>query len=285
MKRILLTSVLGLSLAAIPFTAILAVTPSPGATGHTTVSPSVSPVVSPTLASNLPTPLPAVGTVAKSAQAAHIANLKTHGAAEINRRITSLQASIAALGVSTKISASDKATLTSQLQAEVTSLQALATKLAADTTLTDARADVTSIFNGYRVYALMLPKTQLVIADDALTTIGESFNALAHSLQDKITATKAKGIDISAAQASLTAAELKLDDARPKYTGLATAVIGLDSADYNANRAILAGDRAQLIAARADFTGARADIATVITSLGGTATSPSPSPSPVVSPN
>ena len=283
MKRLNRTLVLGLTLAALPMAAFATATPVATATPTSTVASTPTVVTS-----NLPSPTPAAGTVAKADQAAHLAILKTKGTAEINRRIISLQSSLTDLSATTKLSAADKATLTTQVQTEITGLQALATKLNADTTLAAAHTDVTSIFNDFRVYALMLPKVRLVAVADQFATVGANFNILANNLQTKLGIAKAQGKDTTAAEASLADLELKLDDAHSKYTGLADKVIALAPSDYNGNHTVLSSERDSLVLARADFKAARADVDTIVKDIGGKVTTPSPSaspsPSPIVSP-
>src|SRR5690242_1308632 len=101
-----------------------------------------------------------------AASAQHLTNLQTRGAAEITRRLTSLQAALTKLAAATKLTDADKTTLTAQVNAEITSLTALKTKLAADPNLTTARTDVQSIVTDYRVYALMLPKARMTASAD-----------------------------------------------------------------------------------------------------------------------
>jgi hypothetical protein len=299
MKRTTLVSGLVLGLSFIPVSAVMAVnsgtpvarisdtpvappTPTSSPVATSSNAKSVSSLANhKVFASNAPTPLPVAPIVAKADLSAHLASLKNHGSTEISRRLSSLQASIASLNATTKLSASDKAILTGQLQSELSSLGALNTKLSADGSLPDARTDVQSVFANYRVYALMLPKTRLVAAADALSSLGDKFNTLAHSLQDKINSAKTSGTDVASSQAALTDLEAKLDDARTKYTGLATTLAALQPSDYNADRTVLTGYRDDLFTARADFTAARADVTTVITGLDQTAkTMPSPHVTP-----
>ena len=86
--------------------------------------------------------------------------------------------------------------ITSTVAAE-TALQAT---IAADTDLTKARADYKQIFENYRVYALVAPKTSLTLSCDNLNAYATKLGAEAARLQSAIDAAKAKGGDVSVAQ-------------------------------------------------------------------------------------
>jgi len=274
MRRLILAAGLALSLATVPL-------PTASAVVRKAATPTPTPTPAVDANSNLPTPTPKLGALSAADQAAHLQVLKTHGDAEITRRLTSLNAAVTAVGKTTKLTASDKTTLTSQLQAEISGLTALKTKLDAETTLDGARADVQSIFDDYRVFALMLPKVRLIVVDDNFLAVGDAFNTLALNLGSKINTAKAAGKDVTSVQATLTDMEAKLGDAHTKYFGLADKIINLSPSDYNANHALLGTDRDALTAARADFKSARADATLIIAGLKSLkAASPSPSASP-----
>ena len=91
---------------------------------------------------------------------AHIANrlawVKRNSAELIDHRVSSLDGSIAAVQAKSFLGA-DQASLVSEMQSDVTGLQALDAKIQADTDLTTALQDRASIFTGFRVYFLVLP--------------------------------------------------------------------------------------------------------------------------------
>lgn len=274
MKRLFTGIAFTSTLALLPIAGIMAVT-SPSTVKTAAVTTSTPSGVT----SNLPTPTPVVGKLTPAEEATHLNNLKTRGAAEITRRVAALTAAHTSLNATSKLTAADKATLSTQLQAEIDALGTLNTKLSAETTLAAARTDVQSIFDGYRVYALMLPKIRLVTAADQAAVVGEAFNTLAHTLSAKIAAAKSSGKDVTAEQASLSDLDAKIGDARLKYLDLGSKIIALAPADYNANRNVLAADRDTLTTVRADFKAARADASSILSAL-GVKTSPTPSASP-----
>jgi chromosome segregation ATPase len=204
---------------------------------------------------------------ATTTTAQRLANLKTKGAAEIDRRIANLSAALEKLTAGTKLTAADKATLTKQIQDEVTGLTALKTKLAADTDLAMTRTDVQSIVTEYRVYALMLPKARMAASADRFTVVEDKLTALHDELQTKVDAAKTAGKDTTAMQASLDDMKAKIASAKTKSGSLVTQLLALQPTDYNANHTVLAGYRDSLKGAHTDLKTARDDAKSVIDAL------------------
>ena len=69
-------------------------------------------------------------------------------------RIRDLTTGIGKVDSTSTLSASDKATVLGTLNADLTGMQGLQAKIAADTSATTAWSDYQSIFTGYRVYAV-----------------------------------------------------------------------------------------------------------------------------------
>jgi hypothetical protein len=171
-------------------------------------------------------------TLSAATQQQHLTNIKTKGAAEITRRLTSLNNVLSKINSTTKLSASDKTTLTNEVNAEITGLQALQTQLAADTTLASAISDAQSIITEYRVYALVLPKIWLVkTADDELVTQG-NLTTLAGKLQTRLTAEQTAGKDITTLQDELSDMNTQITAAQKISTSIESAVINLQPSKY-----------------------------------------------------
>jgi hypothetical protein len=242
-------------LAAIPVSQINAVASPPAATvppvSYPAVSPSVSPSASPSIAVN----------------AQHLVNLKTRGAAEINRRVMSLGAALTAINANTKLAATDKSALAAQVQTESTALKALSTKLAADSTVTAALADVQSIISEYRVYALLLPKVRLVASADRFAVVESKLTTFAATLQVQVTAQKAAGKNVTTIQQQLTDMTTQTAAATAKSTSVVAPLLALQSTDYNTDHTVLTTYRATLATALTQLTAARNDAQTIVKAL------------------
>jgi len=189
------------------------------------------------------------------------------GDQEISRRLTKLGTLSAKITAATKLSASDKSTLSTEVSNEVSGLTALKAKLDAETTVAGARADAQSIFTDYRVYALIVPKVQLVKVADDQQVVEDKLTALATKLQSRITAAKASGKDVTALQAQLDDMTAKTKAAQAISSSIEASVINLQPSDYNSNHSVLSGNSAQLKTARSDNQAARTDAAQIISGL------------------
>jgi hypothetical protein len=143
---------------------------------------------------------------------------------------------------------------------QIAGLVALKTKLAGETTVTAARADVASIVSDYRVYALTLPKARMIASADRFavsqTKLTELYNKLATKVGDDATL-KAK---LQHMQEQITASATASTNVIPQ-------LLALQPTDYNANRAVLVQYRASLKAAHDALKLAREDAKFIIDEL------------------
>ena len=118
-----------------------------------TVAGSLAPTVSNAFASGAPA---AAATDALPTWAKTLPEIQAQAAAAISIRLSALQAAIKTVQGESFLG-SDATTLVNDMQADITGLQALGTKIAADTTVSQAIADADLIFTEFRVYYVMLP--------------------------------------------------------------------------------------------------------------------------------
>ena len=197
----------------------------------------------------------------------HLATIISKGDQEIARRLTTLGTLTAKINAASKLSASDKTYLLNEVSTEVSNLTTLKAKLDAETTLAAARTDAQSIVSDYRVYALIVPKIQLIkTADDQLVTEGK-LTALATKLQSRITAAKTAGKDVTALQTKLTDMTTQITNAQAISSSIETKVLALQPSDYNSNHTILSGDEAQLKTAHTDNLAAYNDAKSIVSLL------------------
>ena len=106
----------------------------------------VTGVAAPAFADGSPSPAPT-----PSHSAASLSGLQAEGAADTSKRITSLTAAITRITAAKGLTDADRTTILGTLNTDLTGMKTLATRIAADTTIEQARADVRSIFTQYRV--------------------------------------------------------------------------------------------------------------------------------------
>ena len=118
----------------------------------------------------------------------------------IVNRLDSLNTLLNRVQSDTRLTASEKSSLTTQIQQDVSNLTALKGKIDADTNVTTARTDAKSIITNYYVYAVFEPKVQLLITLNNLQTTAGYIQALVPQLQNLINTLKAQGKDTSQLQ-------------------------------------------------------------------------------------
>lgn len=199
--------------------------------------------------------------------ATRIQNIISRGNQEITRRLSRLGTLSSKISGATKLASSDKAALLTEVTNEISGLTALKTKLDAETTLAGAKADAQSIFNDYRVYALIVPKVELVrVADDEQVTTSK-LTALATKLQTRISEAQSKGKNVSSLSAKLADMQAQTAAAQNLASSIEAKVINLQPSDYNSDHAILSGDAAQLKTAHADNQAAYTDAKAIVSGL------------------
>lgn len=189
------------------------------------------------------------------------------GNSEIQRRLSTLQSLSSKINSATKLTASDKAALSSEVNDEISGLTTLKTKLDADTTVAAAKTDAQSIITGYRVYALIVPKVNLIKAADDQQVAESKFSALATKLQTRLSAAQSAGKSVTALNSGLTDMKNKIAAAQAISSKIEASVIGLQPGDYNTDHSILNGYRDQLKTAQTDIQAAVSDATNIVSGL------------------
>ena len=206
-------------------------------------------------------------------QQTKLATMIAKGDQEIARRLTSLGKLTNLINSATRLTSTDKATLTSEVSSTVSGLDAIKMKLDAETTVDGAHTDVQSIFDEYRVYALVLPKVHLIKTADDLAVVQAKLSDAASKLQQRLATLKSEGKDVTGLETTLADMNAKLAAAQT-VASLQATIINLQPSDYNSDHNVLSGYNAQFKAARANLVSARQDAETIvqgIRSLEGTA--------------
>ena len=184
------------------------------------------------------------------------------GDKEITRRLTSLNAVAGKISSASKLSSADKATLSDEVSTEISGLTTLKANLDDATDTATAKTDAESIFNDYRVYALILPKINLVKTADDQQVTETKLTSLATKLKTSLAAKPNAGL------------QTKLDDMNSQIaasqgisSSIESAVVSLQPSDYNSDHTILSGDRDKLKTAQADNKVAIADGKAIVAGL------------------
>lgn len=213
---------------------------------------------------------------AKASKAAEIKQAKTEkmveklndkAAREIDRRIASLKKLIVRLSSIKKLTDSQKSSFTLEIQAEITNLETLKAKIAADTDPAVLKADVQSIVKSYRVYALFMPKIEIIAAADRMMNTSDQVSSLGAKLKTRIDAAKTAGNDTTNLQTLLDDLNTKVADAKTQATSAINAVLPLTPDGYPGNTATLKSAREMLRVGHQDLMTAHHDAQSIIQGL------------------
>ena len=197
---------------------------------------------------------------------------KTRGGNEIDRRITALTDLNTRVQAMQRVSDAFKQSLGSTVQAEISTLTTLKTKIDGDNDSATLKTDLQSITDGYRIYVLVLPQGRIAAAADRVATIVNMMGTLGGKLHTRIQAAAAAGNDVTALNSTLSDLSAKITDAQTQAQAAitASATLQLDNGDKTvmaSNTAALKQARADIVAAQKDLADARKDIGTIISGL------------------
>lgn len=206
--------------------------------------------------------------------AAALANLitraKDRADQEITRRINALNALNTRVNDMQKLTADEKAGLSATIQAQITAMQNLEAKIAADAganSTSSLKADIQSIAKTYRIFALIIPQGAIEAAADRAMTVASTMQAFAGKLATKIT---------SSTQATLNDMNAKIADATAQAQAAIAEVASLKPDNgvktvMQSNLAAMKDARSKIQAAQQDLVAARKDAGAIVKALTGNA--------------
>jgi hypothetical protein len=209
--------------------------------------------------------------------------LRTRCLAAIDVRLPALAAAKADVNGNQHLTADHRSALVTDIDETTARLQALQGEIKADTDLAALRDHCRSIFEDSRVFALVLPRTRLVVGADTAGAAGAKLSDIAGKLADAIDKAQAAGRDVTQAKADLDAMKAQIASGVAAAGSVPGSVLGLTPADWNANHDVLMPARQQLRVARTDLRVAR-DLAVKIRNELRTPAASSPTPAPAGSP-
>jgi hypothetical protein len=200
-----------------------------------------------------------------------LAGIKASAATDITDRVNALNAAIAKVNGAKELGAG-QGTLVSYLGADIVPLQQRDQKIQGDTAVAPAAQDFGSIFNGYRVYVLVLPAARIAADTDRATT-----TAIPKLTSD---AAKAQARVNPGNQAQL---QPLIDDLNSQIgtatnatNGLAATVLAFTPPQWNANHDLLAASRSSDQTGIGALERGRSDVRQIVQDLKGAATHGTP---------
>lgn len=223
-------------------------------------------------AQNAATPATTAAPQTRPALTAKLIQSQEKAIKEIDRRISALNDVTARIQSMQKVTEAFKQNLGSATQTQITALTQLKAKIADGTDAEVLKADIKSITQSYRVYALFMPQAHISAAADRVVLSTEMMTALGTKLQGKITALQGAGADVGALTTAITELAAKLSDARTQAEAAVSTIAALtpdggDKIKMAANNTALKAARVNLQMAQNDLVAARKNIQTIIAGL------------------
>lgn len=180
----------------------------------------------------------------------------------IATRLASLQRLLARLQSDKRLSDTDKTSLTNDINTTISSLNALKTKIDADTDETTARADAKSIITSYKIFVIYEPKIRLLTTIGNLQALASNMTSLSTQVQTLTNDLKAQGKDVTAAQTALNDITTQLTAIN---TTLATDKTLVTNVTVNTTdpHSVFVQVRKDLATVRPEFAKIRSDFATL----------------------
>lgn len=188
-----------------------------------------------------------------------------HQLALREQRLSNLTSEVASAA---HLTPADRATLTSDLAAETSGINALAAKVPNDTTWAQLKSDATSMVVDYRVFVVMSPQVHLTIAADTESAVEQKAQAAEPKIQALINYEQSQGKDVHGAQVAFDAFVVEIAAAEHDTAGVSAAVLATGPHGYPANRTIFLNARSNLQQGRAALVTARSDLHTIAQDLG-----------------
>lgn len=148
------------------------------------------------------------------------ARLQERANKEIDRRITNLNKLEEKIQGISKLSSTEKASLVLTIQNQISLLSNLKIKINAETDAATLKTDVQSITKAYRIYALVLPQIEIIVAADKISTTANTLSDLSVKLQSR-------SKDVVAIQQLLADMNAKIADAQVKASAAIAGVKAL----------------------------------------------------------
>jgi hypothetical protein len=191
---------------------------------------------------------------------------------DIATRIASLNKIITKVSGYKHLTTDQKASITATVQASITEMNILKTKIDGETDIPTLKSDYDSITKDYRIYMVVVPNAKVLASTDTAMADITTYQSSLASLNTRIAAASATGKNVTAIEGSAADATAKLTDAQTQSQNLVTAVTSLkvDNGDKTVeatNKAQLASVKTAGVAMKADISATAKDIASIRTGL------------------
>lgn len=152
---------------------------------------------------------------------------------------------------------------------ELPGIEALQPQAQSATTCAELKTVAHSMVYDYRVYVVMAPQTHLTIAADDAAFVDAKLTALEPRVEQAIANAKAKGKDVSGAEAAFADFQSQVSTAGSAVSGLSATLLAQTPQGYPGNKSVFQGAKSTLGTARNELHQAYQDLETIRTDLRG----------------
>lgn len=199
----------------------------------------------------------------------------------VNARVTSLNNANTRINGLVKLTADLKQKYSGEISTDISSLQALAAACTSDfnsQNIAQLRTDYKNVFLQYRIYAVFLPQTNLLVASDTMDVTADKLTDLAGKLQTRMTSAGNPGNTLSL----LSDMNAKIADAKTQYASVQSQITSLTPQSFNSDPTgttnTLKNARSEIQTGASDLRAAFADAKQIVAALKLVKSSPVPSP-------
>ncbi|HXQ62484.1 MAG TPA: hypothetical protein VN796_09130 [Acidimicrobiales bacterium] len=240
----------------------------PTTTTTTTTTTLATPTTTTTTTTPAPTPAGGVPSAPRCTPSV-VARVRQLVGTELSDRVTQLDTLTTRVNAAATLTAADRATLLGDLgQTELPGIRALQTSVESDATCLELRRDAHAMVYDYRVYLVMTPQTDLVVANDAAVHAGGDLADLEPVVSAAIERARSHGTDVTGAQTAMADYQTTVTAAQDLTSGQTTTLLAQTPADYPASHAVFVQARRNVTGAVSDLHAARADLARIIQGVG-----------------
>ncbi len=198
-----------------------------------------------------------------------LAKLQEHGGEKIDERIKKMQEQIARIAKMERLSDAQKASITAELNAQITALTSLKASIGTETDVTKLKDLTHSITKAYRVYAVTMPKAAITAASDRIMKVVSQMESFTVKLEARVTASGSAD-----ATTALADFKVKVADAKVQAQAAASLVANLSADNGDAtvaasNTAALKSAKEKIDLAQKDLKDARKDIGAILKAVKG----------------
>jgi hypothetical protein len=243
-------------------TAVLGVPLATAAWAQTPASTSTPPL-------SAPAPVPAGPTPSSPrCDPSLVATVRQLVETELADRVTQLNTLTGRVNGAVTLAPTDETTLLGDLDhTELPGIEDLQTKVQGDATCPALRQDARSMVYDYRVYLVMTPQTDLVIANDAAIHAEGALSNLETTISGAIEQAKTKGTNVTSAQAALADYQTNVTAAQGLTSGQSATLLAQSPPDYPASGAVFSQARSDITDAAHDLRTARHDLNQIVNGL------------------